>query len=63
MIQTSNRARVWQIWEAKRTLEISSHVQRNRNASDPSNSSRSRCTTERAISILAPENVDLKIDT
>ena len=61
VIQTSNRARVWQIWEANRTLEISSHVQKPRKTSGPSSSSLLRCTAERAISILALKNVDFKL--
>ena len=58
---TSNRARVWQIWEAKKTLEIFLTFKSLAKPQNPSNSSDSRCIAERAISILVPKNVDFKL--
>ena len=55
VIQTSNRARVWQIWEAREDTWKISLVQRPCRASDSSSSSRSRCTAECANSIFAPK--------
>ena len=59
--KTSNRARVWQIWEAREDTWNLSLVQRPRKASDSSISSKSLCIAERVILILVPKNVDLKL--
>ena len=57
VIQTSNRARLWQIWEAKGHLKSFSRSK----ASQSLRSIQFQPTAERAISILAPKNVDFKL--
>ena len=55
VIQISNRARVWQFWEAREDTWKYLSFKRPCKASDSFSSSRSRCTAECANSIFVPK--------
>ena len=62
VIQTPNRARVWQIWEAREDTRKYLSSKRLCKASDSFSSSRSRCTAECANSISVPKEFRFQID-